>query len=420
MQFATPTVGGTPAAYIYKFMYEFWCYVVNGGASPTTPGGLASPTPTTFPANGLEGTSVVNSGTDGVTTLNQSTFDSASASFLTSVVGKYLVVWSDTSPGPEDGIYKITARLSATQLTVNVANGGTPAPVTLRPRLTARTGLRYRVVDVEGSIAAGWSAGQYIVIQMTPSISNPGQANSQVQCTMQTTTQGAFVGSPAGTWTGSAFTDPMASVTTTSNGGGWFNGTSSAAVGQISMWGDKDGMISWFKTNFISFASYFHFEAPIRLASAAQDPNPLLVGTDGVCTLYLSSFGAGYNSFHMAGTDGVNRRHRMLVKCLSGDGNGEAGRPTGTISFFGDSRITIVPPLNKTFLSKILIGQVGSPSSQFSLARAVMRYARICPNTLPAWVKVGNSGEYLHVQNGICFPWDNCTLGSSLVTVAGY
>lgn len=418
--FTTSVVAGSPAAYIFKFAYEFWCYVVNTPSSPTTPGGLASPTPTTFPTNGLEGTSVLNTGTDGVTVLSQSTFDSASANFASTVAGKYLVVWSDTSPSTEDGIYQIATRVSATQITVYVPNGGSVDPVTLRPRLTARTGLKYRVVDMVGSIAAGWATNQYMVLQMTPSISNPGQANSQVKCTLASLTQGSFIGSPAGTWTGSDFTDGMVSVTTTTNSGGWFNGTSGGALGYVTMWGDKDGMICWFKTNFSSFASWFHFEAPIRLATQAQDPNPLLVGTEGVCTLYLSSFSNGYNNFWMAGTDGIARRHRLLVKCLSGDGTGEASRPTGTISFFGDSRITVIPPLNKTFLSKILIGQVGSPSSQFSLARAIMRYARICPNTLPPWVKLGSNGEFLHVQNGICFPWDNCTLGSSLVTAAGY
>jgi hypothetical protein len=416
--------GNKDAAYVARFLYEFWGYVINAPATVTTPGGFPGVAYTTLPANTLEGTLVLATGTDGATTVNQSTFDSASAAFTVSMVGKYLVVWDSTTPGVEDGIYKVTGRTSATQLTINVANGGVAHPTTFRPRLTSRSSLKYRVVDIDNIGSLTFTTGQYLVFQMTPSISNAGQANSQVQLIIRTASSGiktiGLVGSPAGTWNGSAFTDAMTEVTHTSNGQGMFGDSSNTTTAaQISMWGDKDGVVCWFKSSFSSFASFIQFEAPYRMATLAQDPNPLICGAEGLCTLYLSSFSNGYNNFWMQGTDSVTRRHRMLVKCLSGDGNGESGRPTATMSFFGDSRITVSPVLSKTFLSKILIGQVGSPSTQFNLARAIMRYARICPNTLPTWQRVGDAGEWLHVQNGICFPWDNSIVGSNLVPL-GY
>lgn len=419
LQFSVPT-SARHATYVYRLMYEFWGYIVHAPTTVTTPGGVPGFAYTTFPTNALEGTTVLATGADGVTTVDQVTFDSAGASFTNGMVGKYLVVWDSTTPGQEDGIYKITSRLSATQITVNVLNGGSPHPVTLRPRFTSRSSLKYRIVDVEAVAALpGWAVDQYFVMQMTPSISNPGQANSQVQWLVSSSSNGLsggrFSGSPAGTWNGSAFTDGTAAVTTTSNSGLWANDSGSSTAGVISMWGDKDGLVAWFKFNGATSASYCHLEAPIRLASQAQDPNPLAIANEGVCTLYLSSVGNGYNNFHMAGTDGVIRRHTMMVKCMSGEGIGENSRPTGTINFFGDSRIAVSPPYNKTFLSRILLGQTGSPSSQYNLARAFIRYARVCPNQIPPWTKLGSSGEFFHIQNGICFPWDDATLGTNMI-----
>jgi hypothetical protein len=412
------------AAMVVRFMYEFWGYVIHAPASQTVPGGFPGVAFQTFPTNALEGTTVLANGSDGATVEDQLVFNSAGASFTTNMIGKYLVVWSSTSPGQEDGIYKITGRNSATQLVLNVKNGGSAHPSTKRPRFTTRSGLRYRVADIEGLQGlGGWATGQYVVFQMTPSISNPGQANSQVQAIIRTASVAiktiGLVGSPGGTWTGAAFTDAMTEVTHTTNGQGMFpdfvSGTTTS--GQISMFGDKDGMIAWFRTS--GNGSYVHFEAPFRLATQAQDTNPLLVGADGLCTLTLNSFSNGYNNWWMRGTDGTSRRHRMIVKCLSGDGNGENGRPTGTVSFMGDSRVSLSQTFRKTFLSKVLIGQIGSPSTQFALARCYMRYARICPNTLPPWVMVGDNDEWLHIQNGICFPWDGVFLGSNLIPL-GY
>lgn len=417
LQYATLT-GSRDLCYVCRLLYEFLGYVISAPATTTTPGAVPAFAYTTFPANALEGTTVISTGTDGVTTVDTDFFDSASASFAGTVLNKYLVIWDSTTPGVEDGIYKIVERLTANRVRINVANGGSPHPTTKRPRMTSRSSLKYRLIDLDAvGAVAGWATGQYIVMQLTPSISNVGQANSQFQITIGSGfTAGTIIGSPAGTWNGSLFTDPSGPITTTSNGGGFFNGSGGTALAQMSMWGDKDGVILWFKNNFSSFASYIHVEAPVRLAAQLQDPNPLLMGCEGVCTLYLSSHSNGYTNFFMPGTDGVARRHRMIVKCYSGDGNGENSRPTATASFFGDSRIAKNNLINKALMSRIVLGQVGSPQAEFNLARAVMRYTRIISNQLPPWVMVGTNGEsWLHVQNGICFPWDGTILGTNLI-----
>jgi hypothetical protein len=420
----TTLVSGRDMCYVCRLIYEFIGYVISAPATTTTPGGVPAGAFNTFPANALEGTTVIATGTDGVTTVDTDFFDSAAASFPTSALNKYLVIWDSTTPGVEDGIYKVVERQTANRLRIFVANGGSPHPSTKRPRMTSRTGLKYRLIDLDavGSLA-GWAANQYIVFQLTPSISNAGQANSQFQITITSgsggLTSGFITGSPAGTWNGSAFTDSTGTVTTTSNSGGFFNG-SGLATGQMSLWGDKDGIVAWFKHSISSFASYIHVEAPVRTATQLQDPNPLLIGCEGVCTLYLTSFTNGYNNFWMAGTDNVWRRHRMLTKCYSGDGNGETSRPTASAGVYGDSRIAKNNILNRALMSKVVIGQVGSPQTEFNIARAVMRYVRIIPNQLPAWVLVGNNGEsWLHVQNGICFPWDGVIMGTNLIPI-GY
>jgi hypothetical protein len=416
----TTVNSGRDMCFVARLLYEFLGYVISAPATTPTPGGVPAFAFNTFPANALEGTTVLNTGTDGVTTVDTDFFDSASASFATTALNKYLVVWDSATPGQEDGIYKVTERLTANRLRLYVPNGGSPHPTTKRPRLTSRSGLKYRLIDLDnvGGLA-GWATGQYIVMQLTPSISNPGQANSQFQLNITSTasglTAGNVVGSPAGTWNGSLFTDPMTAVSTTSNSGGFFNGSAVNALGQMTMFGDKDGVILWFKHTASAFASYIHVEAPIRTGTQVQDPNPLLIGCEGVCTLFLSSHSNGYTNFWMAGTDGVGRRHRMLVKCYSGDGNGELSRPTATAGIYGDSRIAKNHILNRALMSKVVIGQCGAPQSQFSLARATMRYARIISNLLPPWVMVGASNDWLHVQNGICFPWDGTILGTNLV-----
>ena len=56
----TQTTGSVFSAYVFKFMYEFWGYCVQGGASPTAPGAGAFPSGfSTMPVNFLEGTSLL-------------------------------------------------------------------------------------------------------------------------------------------------------------------------------------------------------------------------------------------------------------------------------------------------------------------------------------------------------------------------
>jgi hypothetical protein len=413
---------GVYPVHIARLMYEFFCYCIQGGASPTTPVGLAPTTPQNFPANTFEGTSVLSTGTDGVTSLASQNFTSASPStpFSTSMVGKHLVMWKPGSGDTNDSIYPIVGFTSPNEIQIDFTRGGNPDSITLHPSIRARTGINYRVIDMTYSGPVGtnsYTHGQYIVFQLTPQ--NAGQANSQVQFIFgqpnNSSSWGSLVGSPAGTWSGSAFSDGMSAVAPVSNGGGYTNGGGNPQLAFITMMGDTDGLVAWFKGGETS-AGYIHFEAPLRIATQVQDPNPLVIATDGVSGLYTSSFGAGYNNHWMAGTDGTARRHRLLTKSLHGDGSGYANTVPTTIigQQFGDTRFSQNAVRGLSVLGQVLMAQIGAPATQFVLARALLRYVRMCPAAFPVMTRFTNPGQWIHIENGICFPWDNMIWGSTL------
>jgi hypothetical protein len=406
-------------AHLFRALYEFFCYCIQGGASTTTPVGLAATTPSNLPANTLEGTSVLSTGTDGVTTLGSTTFTSASPSvaFSSSMIGKHLVLWKPSSGDTNDSIYPITAVANGNTLSFDFSRGGNPDITTGHPSIRARTAINYRIIDMTATGPVGtnsYTLGQYVVFQLTPQ--NAGQANSQIQFLLRVGAgqSGGMIMSPAGTWSGSAFTDALAEVDPTTNNNGWTNYTGTATV-YVTMMGDVDGVLCFFR-GAESNGGYFHFEAPVRLASSSGDPNPIMCATDGVSGIYTSSFGNSYNNHWMGGTDGVNRRHRLQVKTLCGDGQtNNTGIPNLIFNQnFTDGRFAQNAPRNDAPMSEILLGQLGSPSSQFTLARALLKYVRMCPNAFPIMTRFGSSGQWLHIVNGICAPWDNMVFGSTL------
>jgi hypothetical protein len=403
-------------AIVFKLLYEFWCFCVNGGSSVTTPGGLASTTPTSFAANFADphsgGTVLLASGTDGVTTLGFASFTAASAPFTSSMVGKYLVTWKPASGSSEDSIYLITGYTSASVITVNVNNGGTPGGGTLYPSFTTRGSINYRVIDaVQASQVAGLAAGQYMVLQTSPSSVNTGQASSQAQFFLRNAsfTQAGVVLSPGGTWSGSAFTDGTTEQQVT-----WFNGQSAGSIGVLTMIGDVDGILLHDRTTSSetsSGGSGLHLEVPTRLYAQAQDTNPIaimLFGNEGMDTTSTTNrYGGG---FWMMCPDQTVRKHRTICRALMGDGY------PGFV--FGQNMTT--PQLgfntfkNTVLTSDIFVCNVGV-IGQYTYARARLRYARLASAAIPSYHRIGNSGEWLHLTNGICWPWDNTILPMNLM-----
>lgn len=401
----SPTSGQAALASAFKMLYEAWCYCLNGSASPTTPGGLPATTPSTFPTNFLEGTSVLATGTDGVTTTSSAQmFTSASASFPTTVIGKHLVAWKPGSGSTDDSIYMIRARPSATTLIIESRNGGTPDPVTQKPTLTDRSGIVYRVIDLP-SVLNLLSDNQYMILQMDGLSVNAGQANTQVQFFRRSTFSCGMVVSPGGTWTGSAFTDGTTEIT----GGGFGGGSQS--IGYITIILDPAAML--FHLNGGGFGGMsMHVEIPTRMHTQAQDPNPVTwqVFNGGSAGLFDTSAGYG-NSMRMVGTDNVARVCRLITRSLAGDGQDSIHRTIPGASMIA-SGSSVNPVNGKAMSSETMLGTM--TSGQYTFARVKMRGIRLAGQYYPSFMRFGDFGEWIHIQNGVYWPWDNAILPFNL------
>jgi hypothetical protein len=497
---ALPYTTGNPSnenAFILKFMYEFWGYCVNGGTSLNTPGGFPTVTYTGggLSVNLIEGTSVLASGSDGSTILGgatgsgAATFTSASATFTSALVNKYITTWIPGSGSSEDSIYRITAVPNANTLIINANNGGTPHPVSQHPIFTARTGIRYRVFDPVIA-ATGAGNGNFLVFQFDPTAFNTNANLSQVQVILRPgygNTNYGLILSPSGSWNGSSFlgspsttlngiqslptatltvnstqgfpgagtllvgtqivtytgitsttftgcaggTGSQASGTTvkmstlndtsteinpTENGGGFWNNAGGNAVGFVTMIGDKDFFMMHVKsTNQIGGGgSIMHIECPYRLYTSGQDPNPFTGMISGVAGLYTNGGGSNYGGgFRMTGTDNSTRTAYTLVKCLAGDANnfnyGLVPGQSLTDPFLGFN------VFNGTVVSsEALLAFTGDPT-QWNMARAKLKNVRFSGPFMPAYHRIGNNGQFIHLTNGICWPWDNTILPFNLM-----
>ena len=420
LEISTPGTVATP--YLMKLCYELWGYVLYGASTPTAPAAGAFPAtnPNNYPTNALEGTSVQATGTNGSTTNGSNIFTSAGASFNSGMIGSVLTMWVPGSGSTDDGLYLITGVPSATQLQINVSNGGHPDPTTHLPVLNTRGSINYRVVNYSVVGSLSWASTNYLIFQLNPSASdnpNASQATSQVQCLMNgtgTTSGINMIGSPAGTWTGAAFTDAMSGVTTTTNSGGFdfWNPTC------YTITADFDGILCWFKGLNGFGTSNIYFEAPSRVGTypgQTSDQNPLAISTDGIVGVFTSSTTQSFNNFHMAGSDNVTRLHRMQVKTMTGDGNAANGFGNNTIvsgSGINDVRLAYAFGEGSTMVSAIMLGQITTSATNFTRCRAFLKAMSACSSVVPILHKLGSNGQYLHIQNGVCMAWDNTTLAT--------
>lgn len=424
IDFHTAALVQMDGAFLLKLIYEFWCYCINGGAGATTPGGLAATTPSTMQANFIGGTSLLASGSDGQTTLDSDVlYASSSTPFTSNMNGKHVVLWSPSSGSSEDAIYPITRVTDTSHIRLDVNKGGTPASVTLRPHLTARTGLYYRVIDLYTAAAAVTdTTSRYFVMQMTPPAGNVGQANSQVQMNcIQASGRTAgkpmdisVVLSPGGTWTGSAFTDGSSEIKGDYNATlGFFNTVGSGSndlYNNVVLIGDKDFLLCYVAGDgFASgLGSGFHIEIPDRVHSA--DTNPIMAM---FCNL-LSLFTCGNTSQAYAGgfknkwDDGVTRKIRTITRSYCGD-----SRPFGSAGSTDSTRMTHTPT-GKLMIAPLYGSQLLT-SGRWSFIRNKIRRVALTQPSIPSFHRLGDSGEWLHMQNGVCWPWDNTVLPYSLL-----
>lgn len=325
-------------------------------------------------------------------------------------------------PSTDDSIYRITAVPSNTQIKIVPFSGGTTDISTLKNNLTARASLNYRVVDVVTSSQLAIANGNYFVGTMRGASNiNPGGVSTQFQFILRGSANafGLFgiVGSPNGSWNGTTFsgTGSNATMTERVNGAGSITGTSTAATGFVSMMASTDFFFAHVKSPTNSASSlYFMITTPERIYTLAQDPNLIAIlvggnalgnstGTDSFCT-----------SFGMVGFDGVTRSHQLLSRNFVGDTAGANVGPTYTVGFNLNTLLGYQKTLSKVITADALMS-VSSTAGQFSLARARMRPFKLTFSGLPPFFLIGDQGEFIHLVNGICLPWDGAILPYSFL-----
>lgn len=414
----TTGANGRDIPIFMRITYEFWGYCLNGTSSLTTPGGMPT-TPTSAPAGFFEGSSVLATGNDGVTSDLGINFTSASANFDISMINKHITIWSHTdTTSTDNSIYRIVNVLSPTQLMLDPVSGGTRDNTTLKNVVSSRSALNYRVIDVVAASQLISAAGSYWVGTLSGASSvNTGQASSQFQFILRgvVATFGNFgvVVNPAGSWNGSAFTTTsIAEKVSASNNS--MSGTGAGVNGFITIIADTDFIIAHIRSpNGVTSGMYFNVIVPQRLYTQAQDPNPVcvLVGASNLTTgTGVDSYS---NSFSMLGANGSTTVNcQLLTRNFAGDAATTASMPY-TIGPNLTGALTTQPRLGKVVYSDALISCI--TTNQFALARAKLNRVAFTSSVFPNYHLLGDNGEFIHVGNGILWPWDGCVMTAALL-----
>ena len=414
----------------HKLIYEFWGFCVNGTDNLIVPGGFAPSASILFPPLWESGSAVLlASGSDGSTTIGNSIFTAPSVNWTSgSLVGKWLVTWKSGSTSTDDSIYPITQIINSSSIRVDTNIGGTPYPNTLQPSFTTRSGINFRVVDFSASISlSGFTANDDgLVLQLNAAnLVNSGQLPTQCRTRIRTTV-GTFlphVGltlSPSGTWTPASssgnFTDGTAEINGPATWGAGASGT-----GYVTLIGAQDyllchmkGLNAW-NTN----ASGFHLEVPKRLYPQQYDPNPVLAlnfaNQAFSTTSTTQNYSGGFTSFH--NPTGQTYNLRTIIKSITGDHFLQYNFPSNIANNFSNGRWNEAQ--YNVYLHKLLIHELALcsiNSATFSTIRLKIRRAKWIPNILASQnlTRIGNNGEWIVMNNGILWPWDNSILPYNL------
>lgn len=415
LQYTTST-NGRDIPIFMRLCYEFWGYCVNGTASLTTPGGMPA-TPTSAPAGFFEGASVLATGSDGVTHDVGINFDSPSANFPITYIGKHITLWKEGSTSTDDSIYRIVNVPSPTQLQLAPFSGGTPDISTLKNNLTSRSFVNYRVIDVIAASQLAVASGNYFVGTLSGASGvNVGQANSQFQMLLRGSSQpfGQFgmVGSPAGTWTGAAFTGTTLTERTTASTTN-FTGTSANVQGYVTLIADTDFFLGHIRTpnSNTTAGLYFYVIVPQRLYTQAQDTNLLTMMVGGNNLLCSVATDSHTSSFGMVFFNNSTNTCQLMTRNFVGDG------VTGTSYTLGPNLSGLMATQARTgqvVYSNAIISNIAVAGS-YALARAQMRIIAFTSNIYPSFHLLGNNGEFIHMGNGLLWPWDGAVMPNALL-----
>ena len=415
-------------AWVFRTIFEWWGFCIAGGNDLVNPGlGAFAPVSGVYQMPWTATTGLLQSGSDGFTQQGMPFFNAVNTNaFSASWVNKWLVTWQSGSTSTDDSVYLITQWINSSSIRVNIANGGTPDPVTRHPGFTTRTNVNYRVVDIATSANLGVTSQQsQLILQLSDAGNiNPGQANSQVALVYGQTPPGTWPFyaegiyynlSPSGSWglnSGTySFTDGQGPITA---GGGNSGYWSVSNGGYLSFFGAGDFFLSHIHLTGQS-ASGWHIEIPQRLYPQGVDPNPLCIVPYADYSISLQDGGAHYGG----GIYAHNPPNNTLMRYF-GFGRRVFGvDDQNSVGFASNGRNNGAwfNPFNGKFNFTDLIAGTEDTAGQFQMCRFRLRRMRALPTIVPNFEIVGNNGEWLHIFNGVMWPWDNTLLTYNLFPV---
>lgn len=157
----------------------------------------------------------------------------------------------------------------------------------------------------------------------------------------------------------------------------------------------------------------FHFEIPTRLYPQGQDLHPMAIlftTTNGLNTSSTSgSYGGGFTMRTHSGDAVTNRPYRTLVKALRGDGTPDVFGQSLSDYRVGYNTIAGTIPISDGLLC------LPGITNQYQLARIRLRTVKFTGTHVPKHHRIGLNGEFIQMQNGICWPWDNAIIPHQLI-----
>lgn len=150
-----------------------------------------------------------------------------------------------------------------------------------------------------------------------------------------------------------------------------------------------------------------HWEIPKRLYPQGADQHPVAVLCETIFTgsLFTSSttlsYGGGW-TMRTHPSDSISfRSYRTLVKAMRGDGTPDVFGQNLSNYLIGYNTIAGTIPSSDGVLC------LPGVNNQFSLARVKLRTCKFTGTHVPSYHRIGSNGEFIQIQNGICWPWDN-------------
>jgi hypothetical protein len=396
------------ATWFMRVIYEFWGFCMHGDQDPLVPGGFAPPNGINLTA-AFHSASLLATGTQGYTRLGEPYFRDDFANFTSgNLEGKHIVAWSSGSTSNDNNIYHIKRVYDSGTLLVNVNQGATPYSGSLHPLFTARSSLRYRIVDFASAAQNSTAAsGSFLILKLDAAKQINVGTSFDPQVKIATNGNGFVVvsTSPSGSWTGTQFLDETVGIAQD-----YFD-VATAQTGHMSLIAADDFIISHIRGGWGEGAG-FHVEVPERLYPQEFDPNPIVhMNRDTTSNLLAAAANCYSNGFTayvppLSGSRSYSTQARSPVGVYFHNeifGQRLYGIPNGRYNGVIHNSIN-----DRFYLTDGVLGRF--VTDEYHLMRYRLRRVRFTGPIMPQFTRLGDSGEYIHVSQGVCWPWDNAIL----------